>query len=584
MADAKQKWSGLFPDLGDTFARFPMAAVVAVLVAIALNAMIFIGGEDTGIFTDVSFTGGAAFLGALAGHLFAEGRTWSFQRNLLAAVLFAVVPATFVYFYNTFSTYEYFVFLGLWLLIKVAPFLHASAKQGAIWLFNFKLYLVFLLSILVECLFGGGLSAVAAGLDFLLDITISNDIYQHIWVTAGALVGPLYFLSLLPKSVTEDIDIADHKGTTLERAESVVVNYVLVPLVFVYAVILHAYAVKIIIGGALPKGEIGTIVSWFTIIGTLTWLLAWPWREEGTRLLRLFMRYWFWLMPVPIVLLSVAIWRRVTDYGVTPDRYAVALVAVWAVIVCSYLLWRRNRADMRVLIGSAAVLLLVGSFGPQGAYSVTGRSQMAQLTKALIEKGMLIDGKFVKKSLASPSATPFAGASILYALADVRRLEAAYLLLGQAMPDDVKRQRSSRSGHAYTLAETVGFNSISQNVDQFSISSRESIAIPIDGKSKLIGPVSLSSSTFEKIDAPVKGASIKVEGAEFLVITPQYTARKNVSELTQIFRAHEAQKIESPAVLVDFDPRVKLIVTQAYGSAGDKPQINSLEAWVVLKD
>ncbi len=54
-----------------------------------------------------------------------------------------------------------------------------------------------------------------------------------------------------------------------------------------YALILHAYAVKIIVSGSLPKGQVATMVSIFAVAGTGAWLIAWPWRETGTRLLRL---------------------------------------------------------------------------------------------------------------------------------------------------------------------------------------------------------------------------------------------------------------------------------------------------------
>ena len=67
----------------------------------------------------------------------------------------------------------------------------------------------------------------------------------------------------------------------LERGVSVLVNYVLVPVIFIYAVILHAYAVKIALEQSLPEGQIATIVTIFALGGTGAWLIAWPWREEA---------------------------------------------------------------------------------------------------------------------------------------------------------------------------------------------------------------------------------------------------------------------------------------------------------------
>ena len=102
------------------------------------------------------------------------------------------------------------------------------------------------------------------------------------------------------------------------------------------------------------------MVSIFAIGGTAAWLVAWPWREQGTRLLRLFMRGWFFLLIVPAILLGLAIWQRLTDYGVTPDRYGIALVAVWVAALVVYLAIRRNRADMRAILGAVGVLAARG--------------------------------------------------------------------------------------------------------------------------------------------------------------------------------------------------------------------------------
>ena len=74
----------------------------------------------------------------------------------------------------------------------------------------------------------------------------------------------------MPRDLDEEIDIAREKGTLLERGVSVLVNYVTVPVIIVYALILHAYAVKIMLDGNLPKGQVATMVSIFAVAGTGT--------------------------------------------------------------------------------------------------------------------------------------------------------------------------------------------------------------------------------------------------------------------------------------------------------------------------
>ena len=203
------------------------------------------------------------------------------------------------YFTKVFDSNLLFLFAGLIPVLMIAPYLKDNAKQGALWLFNLRFGLAVLLSIIVAALFAAGLSAIVESLNFLFDASLPNNLHEHIWSTAASLIAPIYGLSLMPKNLDEEVDIAGQKDTLLARGVSVLVNYVLVPVILIYALILHAYAVKIALEQNLPEGQIATIVTIFALGGTGAWLIAWPWREEGTRLLRWFMRGWFWLTIVP---------------------------------------------------------------------------------------------------------------------------------------------------------------------------------------------------------------------------------------------------------------------------------------------
>jgi hypothetical protein len=122
------------------------------------------------------------------------------------------------------------------------------------------------------------------------------------------------------------------------------------------------------------------MVTIFALGGTGAWLIAWPWRERGTRLLRWFMGGWFWLCIVPAILLTIAVWRRVSDYGVTPDRYGIALVAVWIAALAAYLAFRRNR--QHVSHNRRFCRVAGGLIGPFGA-RLTISGQLGRLAALL---------------------------------------------------------------------------------------------------------------------------------------------------------------------------------------------------------
>ncbi|HCL61031.1 MAG TPA: DUF4153 domain-containing protein, partial [Rhizobiales bacterium] len=74
-------------------------------------------------------------------------------------------------------------------------------------------------------------------------------------------------------------------------------------------------------------------------------------------------RYWVWLAALPVVLLSIAVSRRVGDYGLTEDRYLMVLVGVWALILAVIRVLRGGDFDLRLVPGVLALLLLAASFG-----------------------------------------------------------------------------------------------------------------------------------------------------------------------------------------------------------------------------
>jgi Domain of unknown function (DUF4153) len=581
----KRKMTGFgwLPDISDVFLRFPVAALVAALFTIALCAMIIIGGDDSGIFTDTAITGSAAYLGACIGHLFAESRALGRALNLGIAALAALLAAVLMYSYVALQTSELFLLGGLWLLLMVSPYLYQAARPGAFWQFNFKLFLAFLLSTIVMSVFGGGLSAIIAALNILFDVDLGNKPYQLIWTVAFYGIGPLYGLALLPKSLTEEFELSDHKDTLLERAQSVLVNYVTVPLVVVYAVILHAYAIKIIASGTLPKGQIATIVSLFAITGAATWLLSWPWRDKGTWLLRHFSRGWFWLLPVPVVLLVVGLWRRVSDYGMSPDRYAVALVAVWAAIVFLYLLLRRSRADMRVLIGSAAVLLLLTSFGPLGAYGWTARDQTVRLVAILEKMGEFREGKFVKK-IAQPASAPSGDAySIVTMLGEVRALQPLMAWSGVVATPDNKMKRWYNYNLVSEINDKLGIT-YAQQKTALAINTNGPVTHVVAAGSKVIGPLTLRTSPDQSV-AVKQGASMTLVNEVVRLESGSLAFEMPLAELVKRLEPFNNPNYSArPVFALELDQHFTLLVLDAGGELGDRPKLWSLSAWVVVKE
>jgi hypothetical protein len=183
---------------------------------------------------------------------------------------------------------------------------------------------------------------------------------------------------------------ADNHGIAGLRLLS---DYLAAPLLAIYALILHAYAAKIIITGEVPQNQIGWMVIGYGTLIIFFWKVMLPLREVLTVSGRLFLRIWPLLVIVPMGLLFYALWLRIGTYGVTPDRYFLGafglLMTIFALMqaVPFFRNWLPGAAPLTV------IALILGGFGPWGAEMVSVKSQVTHFAKLLDDKSLVIMGE-----------------------------------------------------------------------------------------------------------------------------------------------------------------------------------------------
>ena len=416
------------PEQVRALSRFPIPVAIATSLAVLLNLqlahVIYYWNES--LERELIFACTGAFLASFAAHLFAISRNLGTSANLGTALAAAGAAAVIQYFRGDLYSQSLIALFGLALATMCAAHLRRTATIESFWRFNLQLGIAVVMALVALLVVCGGLSLLLASLTFLFDFNFGNS-YQHIWSTGLALFAPLFAASMAPAEFNQPFTLSPDPDL-IENSVSVVLNFALVPLILAYSVVLHIYAAKIAIVRSMPKGEIGWLVLAFGAIGTASYMVAYPWREAGYRPVRWFMRSWFWLMIVPTVLLVLAVWQRISEYGVTPERYCLMLFALWLAAMVAYLRSAHGRMDLRVIPASLAIGLVLSSFGPWGAAALSVRSQLAQLQNVLNGENLLSSGQL---RLDPPRAATFKHlvssnkrvASILKSLYDLDALE-----------------------------------------------------------------------------------------------------------------------------------------------------------------
>jgi hypothetical protein len=365
----------------------------------------------------------------------------------------------------------------------------------------------------------------------------------------------------------------------LERGISVLVNYVLVPMALVYALILHAYAVKIVLDGNLPRNQIGLMVTIFALGGTGAWLIAWPWRETGSRLLRWFVQGWFWLTIVPAILLVVAVWERVSAYGVTPERYGLVIVAIWLAIVTLYLAIRRNRADMRMLLGSFAVLVLIGAGGSWGANGLTISDQFARLSKLLADNKIVGEDQRLVETLPDISSdTKSQIRSLLDTLNKVDGLDRLRPLFAGIANDPFAKGETGWN-LTNSLADALSLNEYQTAPSYVSFSANRPVSTAITGAGHLLGPIrAYTAGSITTGDE----ASATYDKAELTIV---WGARRwTIAIPTLMEKAESGSITEGSPLRITVSPDADMVLTELYGDKGDTPILRGATFWLVVRE
>ena len=155
-------------------------------------------------------------------------------------------------------------------------------------------------------------------------------------------------------------ELIDNPGF-VSKAVAFLGTWLLSPLTLIYAVILLAYAIKVLVAGALPKGEIAQLTTPFLLIGTLTWLVLEPPFIKEKALAKLFRKVWFPISIPAAIMLAIAVFVRVGEYGFTPERVLLMLIVSWSLGLGFWFAFGPDdKRDIRIIPGFGAALLFIG--------------------------------------------------------------------------------------------------------------------------------------------------------------------------------------------------------------------------------
>ena len=312
--------------------------------------------------------------------------------RLLTSLTLGSLAIAFVFSFNKdISEVEIQQFLvlniALHLLVSFAGFLPRTYNQDEFWEFNKQLFLRILTSGLYSGVLYLGLAIAITSVEKLFNVEIADKIYGYLFFIIIGIFNTIFFLNGVPDSNNAEVPLKLSYPNGLKNFT----QYVLMPLISLYLVILICYETKILITLSLPIGWVSYLVLVFAVFGILSFLLIHPIAtEKGNLWMRTFNR-WFYYLLVPLLgLLFWAISYRIQIYGFTHERYYVLLLSIWLSIVVAYFLIQKQ-PKIKFIPISLCLVALFSIAGPQSADSISKNSQLSRFETYMqkSEKGKL---------------------------------------------------------------------------------------------------------------------------------------------------------------------------------------------------
>ena len=478
----------------------------------------------------------------------------SWIRFLTSLLLGGIVTAFIFSFSEKITDVEALQFLvlniALHLLVSFSGFISKIYNQEEFWEFNKQLFLHILTAGLYSVVLYSGLSLAILAVHHLFNVDFYDRIYLHLFFIIAGIFNTVFFLSGVPETNNESSPLILKYPKGLKNFT----QYVLLPLISIYLVILICYETKILVTLSLPVGWVSNLVLVFAIFGILSFLLVHPIAEEtGNLWMRTFNR-WFYYLLVPLLgLLFWAILYRIHLYGFTHERYYVLALSIWLTIVVAYFIIKKE-PKIKFIPITMCITALLTILGPQSADSISKNSQLSRFESYLqkIEKEKLTFEQeqdlssivdFLEENYGSEVLLPFTKDKLTALIKKDKNPNSSQIMealgLDYRSPYDQKGKNNKEYFYNFYENNNQNIENIQGYDVSFSILNNEDLecneCVKIDNKSYSI----ISTKKEYGVDLQINQDIVPLKIVDFVNQTPAFDKNENWNQKI-------TQKIETP--------------------------------------
>ena len=366
--------------------RFPLPSAFVTLLTLIL--IIEVNDNDAiadRTFFTLCYYFSVGFLLTLTLRLWEEEGVKRATPHIVNIVAHVLLVADAIYLYNVFTetgSWELVVAHGsaIFALFISLFFLSFWREKDNIVSWNFTLQLI--LNACICALIGhvvmAGMCLLLTSLHLLFGLYVVNEWYAIIECIFGLLLSALLFLGRIPQGAKKH----DHEPLDSSFLNAVM-RFLFLPLVGLYILVLYIYAGKILLTWELPDGWVSWLVC-ASMVGCIVIEFGlYPVRKLQDKRSDHLIARWLPVVILPLLLLmSVGIVRRLSDYGITVNRLYLLTLNLWFYFVCITLFLTKARRINWITISFTLIFLLTSAL-PINYISLTRHHMTSSIERIL---------------------------------------------------------------------------------------------------------------------------------------------------------------------------------------------------------
>lgn len=326
----------------------------------------------------------------------------------LVGFYFVALPKTEEEFTIVHATIIIISFILSHLLVAFLPFLKKENPEINFWQYNKNLFINIVLTAIFTLVLIIGINLAIFAVNELFRLKLNDKIYIEI-LSFFAIFGSSFIFLLFNEEGLSYLERDDNYPQILKFFT----QFILIPLLIIYCVILYFYMGDILLKRELPRGWVSYLILAYSIVGIFSILLVFPLKSLLVKTwVKGFSKIFYYTLLPLLVLLFIAIFTRILEYGYTENRYLVLILAVWLSCMVLYFIFYKKASIKMIPISLFLFGLFALIFPFLNAFSVAKTSQKNELEKILAQEKLLENGKInfakpIKDSIATQVSDKF---------------------------------------------------------------------------------------------------------------------------------------------------------------------------------